>query len=304
MQCNDAALLQLAVEAFGGLPNYRRGGRLHRSKIRLVLNDHRRTWPRGADPPPPAFSGGDGLLCATLDAGNFTVMDVENSRALISVSSSLLRHPFYARSELIELAFLTLASRAQSLVPLHAACIGRNGGGLLLIGAGGTGKSTLSLHALAEGMDLLSEDHAFIAIRGMLVTGVPNFLHVRPDSLDFLAPGRLRAKIERSPTIERRGGSRKLEVNLRGLHRGIARAPMRLAGSVILSRRPAGKNSALQRLDRESFIARLRREQPYAASRANWSTFESRIASLPAYELRRTTHPRIAVRLLRGLLDA
>lgn len=304
VESNDAALLQLAVDAFGGLPSYERGGRPPRFRIRLVLTGHRRTWPRGADPQQPAFSSGGGFLCATLDAGNFTVMDIENSRALVCVSSSLLSHRHYARSELIELTFLTLASRVQHLVPLHAACVGRNGAAFLLIGSGGTGKSTLSLHAMAEGMEVLSEDNAFVATESMLITGVPNYLHIRPDSLDFLPPGRLRERIERSPMIERGNGTRKLEVDLRGLRRGIARAPMRLAGTLILSRRSGGRQSALRSLDRESFITRLRREQPYAAAQANWRMFEKRVVALPAYELRRTAHPGSAVRLMRSLLDA
>ena len=56
------------------------------------------------------------------------------SRALICVSNAMLRHRYHARYELVELAFLTLAARAQSLVPLHAACVGANGKGVLLMG--------------------------------------------------------------------------------------------------------------------------------------------------------------------------
>ena len=78
------------------------------------------------------------------------------------MSPGMLRYPYHARYELIELAMVTLASRAQSLVPLHAACVGVRGTGLLLIGASGAGKSTLALHALFSGMQLLSEDSAFV----------------------------------------------------------------------------------------------------------------------------------------------
>ena len=79
-------------------------------------------------------------------------------------------------------------------MPLHAACVGAKGNGVLLMGASGTGKSTLSLHALAGGMQLLSEDSAFVALDGLRVTGVSNYLHVGPHALRFMqsegsAPG-------------------------------------------------------------------------------------------------------------------
>jgi len=300
----DTALLRLTVDAFGGLPKYRLGSKPQRFGVRLVSSTQRRTWPRGTDPPLPTLSAGAGLLCASLDAGNFTVVDVDNSRALVSISSGLLRYPYHARNDLVELAFLTLASRAQRLVPLHGACVGANGAGLLLVGDSGTGKSTLSLHALARGMKLLSEDSAFVAMEGMRVIGAPNFLHVQPSALDSLEPGHLRRAIEAAPMIRRRSGVRKLEVDLRNLGSGAARSPLTLAATVVLSRRSAGTQPALKPIDRRSFIARLRREQPYASGLRDWHDFESRVAGIPAYELRRTSHPDEAVDVLRGLLDA
>src|SRR5687767_4670924 len=149
-------LLDLANDAFAGLPRHRLERRSPRFTVRLVLNDRQPTWTRGDAPPSPVLTSGAGLLCATIDAGNYAVMDVGMSRALICVSKGMLRQPYYPRYELIELAFLTLSSRRQALVPLHAACVGANGNGMLLIGASGSGKSTLCLHALAGGMQLLS----------------------------------------------------------------------------------------------------------------------------------------------------
>jgi serine kinase of HPr protein (carbohydrate metabolism regulator) len=57
---------------------------------------------------------------------------------------------YLTRYELIEFAVFTLAQRVQGLVPLHAACVGRAGRGLLLMGGSGAGKSTLALHCLAR----------------------------------------------------------------------------------------------------------------------------------------------------------
>lgn len=296
-------LLELAIEAFGGLSAHRLERQPPRFIVRLVLNDRQRTWARGAAPPPPVFSSGAGLLSATIDAGNFAVMDPAMSRALISVSKAMLEHPYYPRYELIELACLTLATRVQGLAPLHAACVGANGDGVLLIGGSGTGKSTLCLHALAGGMQLLSEDSAFVSPTRLLVTGVPSYLHLARDALGFLPPGALRRAIERSPVIERRSGARKLEVDVRKLHVKLPRKSLRLVATVFLSRRAAGHAQALRTIDRDACISRLRREQPYAVHTfPGWTSFERRVAALPSYELRRTEHPNVAVRLLRELL--
>jgi hypothetical protein len=302
VESGDAELLDLAVEAFGGMPKHRLERKSHHFTVQLVRTSHKKAWRNGAAPPPPVLSAGAGLLCAAVDAGTFAVVDVPMSRALICISNAMLRHRYHARYELVELVFLTLAARAQSLVPLHAACVGANGRGLLLMGGSGTGKSTLSLHALSGGMQLLSEDSAFVALEGLRATGVSNYLHVTPQALRYLKSKSLRRAVERSPLIERRSGARKLEFDLRDLKNGIVRAPLRLAATVFLSRRPAGRQPALRPLDRETLVARLRREQPYASARPNWSTFEQRIADLPAYELRRTEHPDAAVRQLQLLL--
>lgn len=298
----DVALLDLAAEAFGGLPMRELRRRRSRFTVNLALTDHPQTWLRGSAPPRPVLGAGAGLLCATVDAGNFAVVDVARSAALVSISKAMLRHRYYARYELVELAFLTLAARGQSLVPLHAACFGANGKGLLVMGASGAGKSTLSLHALADGMQLLSEDSAFVALESLRVTGVPSYLHLSPQALRFLRSKPLLEAIRGSPTIERRSGTRKLEVDVRKLTGRTARAPLRLAATVFLSKRPATRRPALRRLGRTALVAQLRHEQPYASAQENWRAFERRMVDVPAYELRRPEHPDVAVELLRGLL--
>lgn len=302
VQSTDAALLDLALDAFGGLPRHRLAPQTRRFHVRLAATDHARTWPDGAEPPRPIFTAGAGLLCATIDAGNFAVVDPAMSRALVGISRALLRHRYHARYELVEFAFVTLASRAQSLVPLHAACVGARGAGLLLMGPSGAGKSTLSLHAAAGGMQLLAEDSAFVIANGLRVTGVPNYLHLQPSATAFLAAGPLLRRIRHSPMIRRRSGVRKYEVDLRGLPARIARAPLRLAASVFLSQRAAGP--PLEPVGGNALRSRLRREQPYASGLPGWEDFERQIVALPAYELRREPHPDLAVRHLHALLAA
>ena len=298
----DRAALDLALEAFEGIPKHRFDRRPAKLAVRLTVSNHPRSWPRGAAPPRPALTSGAGLLCATVDAGNFAVVDPSARRAIVCLSNAMLRERYHARYELVELAFLTLAARVQSLVPLHAACVGAHGNGALLIGASGSGKSTLALHALAEGMQLLSEDSAFVALERLRVTGVPNYLHVGAPALRFLQSAELHQAITRSPTIERRSGTRKLELDLRTVPGRIARSPLRLAAIDFLSERPASRPPPLRRLEDGIWLRRLRREQPYASAQANWRAFERQVARVPAYELRRTEHPDVAIRLLRSVL--
>jgi hypothetical protein len=302
VESTDRALGNLAVDAFGDLPRYKLDQQPRALTVSLVLTNHKRTWSRGAEPPRPVLSSGNGMLCATMDAGNFAIVDVAMSRALICISAAMLQYPYHARYELIEFAFLTLASRAQRLVPLHAACVGRNESGLLLMGSTGSGKSTLSLHALAAGMQLLSEDSAFVASTSLTITGVPNYIYLQREALNFLQPGRLRRQIQSSPKIRRRSGVQKYQANLREMHGSIARAPLQLTAIVMLSRRSVTKQPVLKPLPSKTFLAQLRREQPYASGMSNWGEFERSIADLPAYELRRPQHPDIAVRELQALL--
>lgn len=303
IESTDDALLELVVEAFGQLPRYRLDGKACRLKVSLVLTAQGRTWPRNSEPPRPVLSAGNGLLCATIDAGNFVVVDPSMSRTLVCVSRAMLRHRYHARYELIELALVTLASRAQSLVPLHAACFGSSGSGLLVMGGSGTGKSTLALHAFARGMQLLSEDSAFVDLATRLIVGAPNYLHIARSALEHLEPGTLEQRLRRSPVIRRRSGARKLEVDLRDAPGRLARAPLRLTATIFLSRRRAGRQPAVRPLAQESGLNRLRREQVYARGMPNWCEFERLIADLPCFELRRTEHPDLAVRELGNILS-
>jgi energy-coupling factor transporter ATP-binding protein EcfA2 len=216
----------------------------------------------------------------------------------------MLPFPYHIRYELIEFAVFTLATRAQGLAALHAACVGRKGRGLLLVGESGSGKSTLALHCLLSNFDFVSEDSVFVQPETLLATGVANFLHVRSDSLRFLAGGRDAAAIRKSPVIKRRSGVEKFEVDVRRLGYSIARAPQKLAAVVFASAKSGGAGAVLEPLRKRDLQARLNASQPYGASRPEWSAFRRSVSRLPAFELRRGRHPLEAVELVRDLLES
>jgi len=217
------------------------------------------------------------------------------------LSQKMLRFPYHTRYEYIEFAVFTLASRCQGLVSLHAACVGRGGRGILLMGPSGSGKSTVTLHCLLQGFDMLSEDSVFVAPDTMLATGIANFLHVRPDSLRLLGETRVAAAIRKSPIIRRRSGVRKFEVDLRRGAFRLAASPLKITAVVFLSPQSAGDRSLLTPLAKSALLAKLRADQAYAANQPTWPAFCKSVLGLNAFELRRGNHPLEAVEALRAL---
>jgi hypothetical protein len=173
------------------------------------------------------------------------------------------------------------------------------------MGPSGAGKSTVTLQCLLDGLGFLAEDSVFVAPDTLLATGVSSFLHVRADSLRWIAERRSVARIRQSPVIQRRSGMRKYEVDLRGAEYPLAPRPLKISAVVFLSaQRGPDQRSLLKRLSRAEALPRLVEEQAYAANQPSWSSFTRTAARLPFFELRRGGHPGEAVAVLRELLKS
>src|ERR1700728_511281 len=301
-ESNSVRLLQLVDQAFAGLPRHRLSARSPRLLVRLQLTPRRRR-PSAAPPPPLNTYAGPGFLCGAIDESNLAVISPAQGSALVVISRDMLRHAYHLRYELIEFAVYVLAARALRLVPLHAAAVGVRGRGLLLMGDSGAGKSTVALHCLLQGLDLLSEDAVFVAPDGCAATGIASFLHLQRRGLRFL-PGHAGARrIRSSPVIRRRSGAEKYEVDLRRSGYRLAAAPLSIQALVFLSKRRAGDDRVLVPLAARPRAARLAALQPYAAAQPGWRRFKESLAAVRTFELRRGSHPRVAVAALRSLLD-
>jgi HPr Serine kinase C-terminal domain len=300
-ESNSEQLLRWVDWAYAGLPAHALSARSPRLTVRLVLNPAGRAHSR-IEPPPLTLMGGAGLLGAVAGGSNFVAMSPAQGSALVGVSRSMLRFPYHARYELIELAVFTLAARAQQLMPLHAACVSVADRGMLLMGPSGAGKSTVALHCLSGGLDFVAEDAVFVAPRNLRATGIANFLHVRADTLHWLSR-KDATLIRHSEVIRRRSGVRKFEVDLRGGVYRLADSPPRLAGVAFLSARAGGK-TLLRPLSGAEVRSRLVAAQPYAASQPQWKTFARSLERVGGFELRRGRHPQESVEALRQLLES
>jgi hypothetical protein len=303
-ETDSRALLQIVRAAYARLPAHRFGAAAPRFRVRLLLSGKRTPARRTGEPPPVRPLAGAGILCGAMDHASFVALTPQQRSALIVVASEMLRYPYHVRYELLEFAVYVLAARAQGLVPLHAGCLGHEDRGLLLIGPSGSGKSTLVLHGLLSGLSLLAEDSVLVTPEGLLATGVANFVHLRRDSLRFLASTDRAALLRRSSLICRRSGVAKLEIDVRRLPYPLAATPQRLCAVVFISRRSAGSRPSLLPLRPSAVLERLAASQRYAANQPGWGAFRQQIARLPAYELRRASHPLVAVEALRELLAA
>jgi hypothetical protein len=313
---SDSSELRRIVDwAYADLPRHKLSATVPRLKIRIARapNESGRGGGRKARrfeeiPRIEMLSGAD-FLGATTSASDFVVLSAAQRTGLIVVSPRLLRSAYHVRYELLEFAVFTLATRVQGFVGLHAACVGRGGRGLLLMGDSGAGKSTAALHCLLRGFEFLSEDSVFVAPDSLLATGIANFAHVRGDSLRFV-PQEAQALIRRSPVIKRRSGVEKFEIDLRRREFRPARRPLEIAACVFMTAErstgagAAGSGSLASPLRRGELLARLQAAQPYAAHQPGWKRFSQRLTGLPAFELRRGAHPEQTVVELEKILAA
>ncbi len=302
-ESNSEELLRLVDSAYAGLPRHKLSRVEPHLRVRLVLTSPERKR-AGVDPSPLRMMSGAGLLAGATESSSFVVVSPQEQGALVVVAPRMLRFPYHTRYELIEFAVFTLAARARGLVALHGACVGRAGRGVLLLGPSGAGKSTVTLQCLIEGLGILSEDSVFVTPDTLLATGVSNFLHVRADSLRWIAQRRTVAKIRKSPIIRRRTGVRKYEIDLRRGEYPLAERPLKIGAIVFLSAQPAGEQPLLGRLRLEEALSMLVREQAYAANQPPWTLFSRTVARVPFFELRRGQHPSESVAALRGLMES
>lgn len=298
-ESNSRQLLRLVDAAYRGLPRHRLSSQVPSLRIGLLVTPGGRGR---SGPATLATLSGAGFVGGVSASSNVVMVSPAARSALVVVSADMLRFPYHTRYELIEFAVFSLATRVQALVSLHAACVGSAGRGLLLMGESGAGKSTLALQCLLQGFEFVSEDSTMVAPDSMLATGVANFLHVRPDSVRWIARARDAAAVRSSPVIVRRSGVRKFEVDLRrGSHR-LAAAPVHLRSVVFLSTRSSAGEPLLHPLSVPELLRRLAAAQPYAACQPHWAAFCRNAARLGGFELRRGAHPLEAVEALRTLL--
>jgi hypothetical protein len=161
-------------------------------------------------PAPPVYRSQRNLLCINSDNENFGVCDLSRGFAFAWVNQSVAENGDFLRYFFIEAIGYILLSAAH-LVAVHAACIERNGRGVLLCGDSGAGKSSLAYACARRGWTYVCDDASFLVRDAdvLLVTGNPYQLRLR-DTAPVLFP-----EFAKVPVTSRPEGKPSLEIPTR-----------------------------------------------------------------------------------------
>jgi hypothetical protein len=151
---NDETVLVAAEESFGHAQFTREATGL---KIRVEVVDQADT----CCSPEPARSAFGDFYSLVADQENQALLDLSTGRNFIRLTRAAVENRLYLRSNFLEKAVYLLLG-ASVVTDIHAACVGRNGRGILLCGESGAGKSTLAYACARAGWTFTSDDTSYL----------------------------------------------------------------------------------------------------------------------------------------------
>jgi hypothetical protein len=173
---NEATVLVAAEESFGHAQFTRETTGL---EIRVSVVDQ-------ADaccPPEPARSAFGDFYSLVADQENHALLDLSTGRNFIRLTRAAAGNRAYLRSNFLEKAVYLLLG-ASVVTDIHAACVGKNGKGILLCGKSGAGKSTLAYACARAGWTFTSDDTSYLVNQ----PGAPRRGNLDPRVDDSAAP--------------------------------------------------------------------------------------------------------------------
>jgi energy-coupling factor transporter ATP-binding protein EcfA2 len=271
---NDPNVLVAAKESFGHR-DFRRGDST--LTVRIGVS-------HGGDStilPEPTRREFNHLYSLLADTDNHAVLDLKTCTCFVWLNQSTLKHPLYFRYNFLEKVVYLLLG-ASVVTDIHAACVGREGKGILLCGDSGAGKSTLAYACARTGWTYTSDDTSYLINESAVprVIGHSHRMRFRPAAKDLFSE---LADLEVTPRME---GKPSIEVSLTEFSQVDAACETNVHAIVYLNRRsteaPAlislPEGTATQRMQDELFSAGEIREKH--------ERILERLSSVPTYELR------------------
>jgi hypothetical protein len=231
-------------------------------------------------PPPPVRRAHNHLYTMVADPENQAVLDLRTGSNFVWLNESALTDSLYLRQNFLEKVIYLLLG-ASVVTDIHAACVGKQGKGILLCGDSGAGKSTLSYACARAGWTYTSDDTCYLLNDSdePLVIGHSHRVRFRPEA-KILFP-----ELHEHQVTPRMEGKPSIEVSVSDL-------PLRHASSeahvsaVVYLRRTSSAEPAMMRLPYGS-ATRLMTEQLYSTGevRVKHQKMLERLAAIPTFEL-------------------
>lgn len=244
IKSNEPAVIRAAEESWAKFPP-----RFHEAPIelRFLVSD----LPTKQLPGSPTFRAQSNLLTIVADAHNFACCDLAAGFGFACVTKTTALTTDYLRYHFLDAMLYTLLD-ARHLVAVHAACLAKNGSGVLFAGDSGAGKSSLAYACARRGWTYVSDDATWLVRRetGLLVVGNPETFRFRP-TISVLFP-------ELQGPIRVRNGKPTLEIKAEYLSGITASIECTIDYVVFLNRQEEAIDQAnLSPMSREESLRRL-----------------------------------------------
>lgn len=178
VRTNSAHVLKLMSELWGSFEK-QHDTRPIRSDVHVVEEGSAEC------PPTPGYRIMLPLTIAVADANNYSIVNLEQKLAQISISRATLAHELYVKYFLLGTPVCCIATSLAT--PVHAACVALDGRGVLLCGDSGAGKSTLSYACARSGWTYVADDASYLLNSGTkrIVTGDCYKVRFRPSAAEL-----------------------------------------------------------------------------------------------------------------------
>lgn len=196
---NDPDVLLACSESFGHIHAPRRSAAL---EVRVGVFDSGESQ----CPPPPMRREFNHLYSLVANANNQALLDLKSLTNFAWLSKAAVANRLYLKTNFLEkMIYLLLGARY--VTDLHAACVSKNGRGILLCGDSGAGKSSLAYACARSGWTYTSDDTSYLINESSLprVIGHCHRVRFRPSARSLfpeLQEHALTPRMEGKPSIE------------------------------------------------------------------------------------------------------
>jgi len=174
---NSEALLEAARESF--LPVEAQPVSVDFS-VRFWVDDSNLTRPPW---PKPYVRGLNYLVFAGFDSGSSMLADLRTRRVIGRFSAGMAADASYWKTVIFPI-LLTIVGGSVGVAELHCSCVAKKQNGVLLVGPGRSGKSTLAVALARAGFGFVADDRTFCSLRKgkLLAWGLATTLKLRSDA--------------------------------------------------------------------------------------------------------------------------